>query len=54
MPFDVLSFYYSSAFNKQYGVNPQQEAFRMLNLLVKTANGAISRRIPMRLQSWIL
>ena len=39
LPFDVLSFYYSSAFNKQYGVNPQQEAFRMLNLLVKTTNG---------------
>jgi len=39
LPFDVLSFYYSSAFNKQYGVIPQQEAFRMLNLLVKTTNG---------------
>ena len=46
LPFDVLSFYYSSAFNKQYGVNPQQEAFRMLNLLVKTANGGNQPQNP--------
>ena len=55
LPFDVLSFYYSSAFNKQYGVNPQQEAFRMLNLLVKTTNGGNQPQNPViRLQSWIL
>lgn len=39
LPFDVLSFYYSTLFSQQYGVTAQQEVFRQLNLMVKTTNG---------------
>lgn len=38
LPFDVHSFYYSKA-NQSLGLDQQQEAFRILNLLVKTTNG---------------
>jgi hypothetical protein len=38
LPFDVPSFYYSTAF-PSLGVDKQQEGFRLLNLMVKTANG---------------
>jgi hypothetical protein len=38
LPFDVPSFYYSQA-NPSLGQDQQQEAFRQLNLMVKTVNG---------------
>lgn len=38
LPFDVPSFYYSTAF-PTLGVDGQQEQFRMLNLMVKSTNG---------------
>jgi hypothetical protein len=38
LPFDAPSFYYSKA-NRTKGLDQQQESFRILNLLVKTANG---------------
>ncbi|MGH9723598.1 MAG: hypothetical protein ACRD41_00895 [Candidatus Acidiferrales bacterium] len=38
LPFDVPSFYYSTLF-PSLGMDQQQEAFRMLNLMVKSTNG---------------
>lgn len=38
LPFDVPSFYYSTLF-PSLGMDNQQEAFRLLNLMVKSTNG---------------
>jgi len=49
LPFDVHSFYYSKLHQDTKGVDQQQEAFRILNSLVKTTNGgdqAISAQTP--------
>jgi hypothetical protein len=45
LPFDVPSFYYSQA-NPSLGQDQQQEAFRQLNLLVKTSNGGSQPQTP--------